>query len=207
MYCDFVNGYERRKQRSRESILKSALELFQAKGIKKVSIGEIAKVSGVDPVTIYNNFGSKESLVREAIAALMQAHWEVSRKIIEGEGPFPARLKRLVDAKIEQARRSSGELFASALADDPQISAMIASQYEKEVLPALDAFIRSGQAEGSVKRSISSTTLHVYIEMLLEMLSSRPELLEGGRDLPGLTEELWELFLYGICDGPLRPQR
>jgi AcrR family transcriptional regulator len=202
-----VNGYERRKQRSKESILRSALELFQAKGIKKVSIGEIAKVSGVDPVTIYNNFGSKEALVRNAIAALMQTHWEKARSIIEGEGPFPARLKQLIDAKIDQAKRSSGELFASALADDPRISEMIAGHYEKEVLPALDAFIRSGQAEGSVKKNISSSTLHVYIEMLLDMLSSRPELLEGGRGLPGLTEELWELFLYGICDGPLRPQR
>jgi len=197
-----VNGYERRKLRSRESILRSALELFRASGIRKVSVAQIAKRSGVDPVTVYNNFGSKEELAREAIGELIRSHWVVARAAIEGSGSFSERLRRLIEAKREEAAGSSSELFADAMRDDPAIARMIKDNYANEVLPVIDAFIKKGQAEGAVRADISASTLRAYIELLLEASRSHPGLASSERGLSALTEEMWALFLYGICGSP-----
>jgi len=198
-----VNGYERRKQRSRESILRSAIELFRSGGIRKVSVAQIAKKSGVDPVTIYNNFGGKEELVREAMGTLMRSHWELSREVLESEGSFTERLKRLIELKRELASGASNELFAGAMQDDPRIAEMARAHYVDEVLPALDAFIKAGKAEGALRSDLSASTLRAYIELLLEAGRSHPELFSSRGGMASLTEDIWKLFLYGIC-GPAR---
>lgn len=65
-----MEGLQKRKERTRDGILRVSLELFRDYGIKKVSIGDIARRADVSPVTIYNHFGSKEKLVRETVKYL-----------------------------------------------------------------------------------------------------------------------------------------
>jgi len=65
-----MDGFDRRKEHKKESIVRAALELFQTYGFKKASINEIAHKAGVSQVTIYNHFGSKEGLVREVVKKL-----------------------------------------------------------------------------------------------------------------------------------------
>jgi AcrR family transcriptional regulator len=62
-----LDGFERRRERKKESIRRAALELFKINGIKKVSIAEIAKKAHVSPVTIYNHFGDKNTLTCDVI--------------------------------------------------------------------------------------------------------------------------------------------
>ncbi len=197
-----MNGYERRKLRSRESILRSAIELFRSSGIRKVSVAQIAKKSGVDPVTVYNNFGSKEELVREAMETLMSSHWELSAEVLRSEGGFAERLRRLIELKRELASGASNELFASAMRDDPRIAEMARAHYADEVLPALEAFIKDGKAEGAVRSDVSAATLRAYIDLLLEAGRSRPELFVSSGGMSSLAEDIWKLFLYGICGAP-----
>jgi len=45
-------------------------KLFSQFGVEKVSIVDIARKAGVSQATIYNNFGSKEALVREFVTPL-----------------------------------------------------------------------------------------------------------------------------------------
>jgi len=49
----------------REHVLEVASRLFYEKGVKNVGIDEIVKESGVARMTLYNNFGSKDRLVKE----------------------------------------------------------------------------------------------------------------------------------------------
>lgn len=67
-----MNGFERRKEQNRESIMQAALELFKAYGFGKVTVNDIAYEANVSQVTIYNHFGSKEKLVREVIINLLK---------------------------------------------------------------------------------------------------------------------------------------
>ena len=54
-------------EQSKEDIRKAAWELFGQFGVDKVSMADIAKKAGVSQATIYNNFGSKEALIREFV--------------------------------------------------------------------------------------------------------------------------------------------
>ena len=60
-----------RKAKSRERILKSAIELFSRQGFEKVSLGQIMKLAKMTHGAFYAHFASKEALyqasVREAL--------------------------------------------------------------------------------------------------------------------------------------------
>ena len=83
-----MRGFERRKERSRESIRRAALELFSGYGFDKVSLSDIARRARVSQVTIYNHFGSKEQLVQEVIRTALTELIDSVRQIIRGDRPF-----------------------------------------------------------------------------------------------------------------------
>ena len=60
-----MDGFERRKEQSKEDIRRAAEELFSRFGAEKVSVNDIARKAGVSQATIYNNFGSKDELVHD----------------------------------------------------------------------------------------------------------------------------------------------
>ncbi|MDR0433692.1 MAG: TetR/AcrR family transcriptional regulator, partial [Gracilibacteraceae bacterium] len=64
-----MNGYEKRTDVKKKAILAAARELFAARGLRDVHVNEIAKLANVSQVSIYNYFGDKNSLAREALAA------------------------------------------------------------------------------------------------------------------------------------------
>ena len=67
-----MDGFARRKEQSKEDIRKAAWELFSQFGVDRVSIADIARKAGVSQATIYNNFGSKEALVREFVTGAVE---------------------------------------------------------------------------------------------------------------------------------------
>ena len=87
-----MDGFERRKEQSKEDIRRAAEELFSKFGADKVSVNDIARKAGVSQATIYNNFGSKDELVHDY------------RKSIVNSGcqPFPRDigLEKVVGGKI-----------------------------------------------------------------------------------------------------------
>jgi AcrR family transcriptional regulator len=77
-----------------ESILNAALEAFLDFGIKRTSMGEIAKRSGVSPATLYRRFAGKDELV-----------WAVGRREAN-------RLIALVAADVDQRDDAETQLVA-----------------------------------------------------------------------------------------------
>lgn len=55
-------------QSPREKLIATANELFYSKGISNVGINEIIQAAGVARMTLYNNFKSKEALVKEVLS-------------------------------------------------------------------------------------------------------------------------------------------
>jgi AcrR family transcriptional regulator len=196
-----MDGYQRRKRQSRDSILRAAIELFAARGIRRVSVAEVAKKAGVNPVTIYNHFQDKDGLVREAVTRLAMDHWSRFRAILEGDSPFVEKLERVVALKREMADRYSSELVRSAISADPQIRRAVGSLFENQVNPLLLKFLKSGQREGAVRRDLSINALRIYLDMFTDVARAHPELFEGAKRPSKITREVWNLFLHGIGGG------
>lgn len=193
-----MNGYQRRKQQKRESIQRAALELFSVHGIKRVSIAEIAKMAGVNPVTIYNHFQDKNGLVRDVINELITSQWGKYREILENEQPFLRKLEQIITSKMEAANLYGNELLRTALSEYSDIREMVETLFESEINPLVTRFIREGQENGSINRELSVDTIAVYLDMFTSLARNHPELLSEKKRMTEFTREIWSLFLYGL---------
>lgn len=102
--------------RNRGRILAAAAELFAARGVDNVSMGDVAAAAGVGKGTLYRHFGDRCRLV---LAILDERERAFQRALLSGPaplGPGAAPLERLdafVAALIERLE-VSGELLAAA---------------------------------------------------------------------------------------------
>ncbi len=93
---------QKEKAKTKENILKAAVDLITEKGFKNASMREMAKNAGVSNPTIYNYFPTKEKLL---YAYLEQKHIE-SAKVLEEIADFHTftlreQLQTLVETELE----------------------------------------------------------------------------------------------------------
>ncbi|HBJ9071269.1 TPA: TetR/AcrR family transcriptional regulator, partial [Listeria monocytogenes] len=89
-----MNNYEKRTLKKKTAIIQAALSLFGEQGFSDVSIKDIAALADVSQVSIYNYFGSKESLVGECASIIMQDTITLAEEILASEGTFTQKLER-----------------------------------------------------------------------------------------------------------------
>lgn len=192
-----MDGFERRKERKRESIRRAALELFQAHGFQKVSVSDIARKANVSQVTIYNHFGSKEGLEREVMKWLFTTMLEKYRGIIEGEGDFLEKLETIVFDKTQILSQYQGELVQAAIRRDPEMERFIESMWQREVNQMVLDFFEEGKRQGYVDRGLSEEAILAYYGILRRGILANSDLLNTEHSAE-LMRELMSLFAYGL---------
>ena len=193
-----MNGFERRKERKKESIQRAALELFQTHGFKKVSIKDIAGKAGVSPVTIYNHFGSKDRLVREVVKTQLSGMMDKYRAIIDGEGSFPEKLEAIVFDKAETASRFQGELAQAAFQNDPEMMQFIDTLMQQDAVQMMIDLFEDGKREGYVNTKLSREAFLLWIELLRRGISASSDLLADIKPDTEFYRELNYLFVHGL---------
>lgn len=193
-----MNGFERRKERKKESIRRAAVELFKVYGFKKVSINDIAQKAGVSHVTIYNHFGSKEELVREVVKAQLTSMVERYWDIIKGERPFPEKLEAIIFDKAKIVSQYQGELIATLSHNDPEIEQFIESLWRGEITQLLNDFLEEGKTQGYINSELPQEAFLVYFETLRRGVTANPSLLTNLGQNTSLFRELSHLFMYGL---------
>jgi AcrR family transcriptional regulator len=71
------------KVQKRQDIALSCKDIFVQKGIKDLSVSQVAKVAGIGKGTIYDYFSNKEDIVFEIVNILMKKYKESLTKKIE----------------------------------------------------------------------------------------------------------------------------
>ena len=89
----------------RDQLLQAALRVYAVSGVRGATTRRIAHEAGVNEVTLFRHFGSKDTLLQEALA------WE-SRQVIEGVG-LPAEPVDPPQELLEFCRRQHRVLLAS----------------------------------------------------------------------------------------------
>jgi AcrR family transcriptional regulator len=125
-----LNGFERRTERKKAAVRQAALELFRDHGVRRVTVGEIARRAAVSPVTIYNHFGSKEDLVRDAVKHFLSAMMEKYQAIILSDRPFLEKLESIVFDKTQIAATSNEEFMQTLVSNDPEIREFIDTMFQ-----------------------------------------------------------------------------
>ena len=201
-----MNGFERRKQQKKENIIRAALELFMQYGFKKVSVIDIAVKAIVSPVTRYNHYGNKDSLVYEVVRYQLGIMMESYKKIIYGNGTFPEKIEEIVFNKVEVASQFKGELAPLALRDNNDFKPSIYEEFEQEAMKMMLDMFEKGKREGYLGKDISEQTLIIYLDILKSGIASSTRLYTDEVSYPRIVRELNELFLYGLIDTGDRPE-
>ena len=63
---------ERKKARTHQGILDTAVELFRERGYEKTTVEEIVRRVEISQPTFYNYFGSKDAVLREVAGGMLR---------------------------------------------------------------------------------------------------------------------------------------
>jgi AcrR family transcriptional regulator len=198
-----MDGFARRKEQSKDDIRKAAWELFSQFGVDKVSIADIARKADVSPATIYNNFGNKEGLVREFVAAAVNHLTDHAQEILTSKRSYREKMTaffQFISGMMANGRPLDAEsiIFTSTvdLQNDPDIK-KIRTEAQEEMIHLLLGLIREGKQQGQVNPDLSEEALGVYFSAFMEIFTS-PKFQHQYHHQPDLVRQLGSLMIDGL---------
>jgi AcrR family transcriptional regulator len=197
------NGFERRKEQSKEEIRRAAGELFGQFGVEKVSMADIARRAGVSQATIYNNFGNKEALAREFVAVVIERMVSRAREVLAPDRPYWEKVSAFI-AFISQSMADGRpfELERSALSgsldllDDPEVRKIRAAAQE-EMAALLLELVQEGKAQGQIQAGLSEEAVRIYLTAFMDIFAD-PRLQQRYNTRPALVQDLAALMIFGL---------
>ncbi len=138
---------------TRQRLIRTALELFAARGYHDTTTAQIAKKSGIAEGTIYRHFASKQQLVNELYRAAQR--W--AAKVVQETAQDPdaraakAQLTAVAHGLIEGAARDTAVVKLGLL---ERLDAVLDDESRKtarEFRLALERIVAEGKAQGTVR--------------------------------------------------------
>ncbi len=198
-----MDGFTRRKEQSKEEIRRAALELFSQFGVEKVSIVEIARKAGVSQATIYNNFGSKETLAREFVTTIIDQLITSVQEIITPNQLYWEKLAafmQFISASMAHTKpfEADGAVFSSSLdlLNDPEIKKIRDSAQEK-LTNLLLGLVQEGKEQGEINRDLSEEACRIYFKAFMDIFTD-PQLQHQYSHDPKLVQDLGSLMIFGL---------
>ncbi len=197
-----------RARSNRESILRSAYELFVAQGYASTSVAAIARDAGVSADLIYKVFTNKRRLLMEVLNFVVLQDPE-ARSLQEQEGP------QAIKAQTDQHRqvamlaaditastlraRPVDDVFRSAAATDPDIAERHARVHQtrlKNLRTAVGWVAANGPLRAGVSEDDAVATL-----WLLTGPDSHRQLVDG----LGWEVERWQAWVHSTIESAILP--
>jgi AcrR family transcriptional regulator len=197
-----TDGFQRRREQSKEEIRRAAWELFGRFGVERVSMADIARKAGVSQATIYNNFGSKDALAREFVTGVIDRLVEQFEARLAPEQSFWDKMAasvRFVSEMMGQAGSSEANpvaFGAGDLLDDPEIR-RIRESAEERMGNLLLELVREGQAQGEIRAGLSEDALRVYFTAFMDMFTG-PQFQALYVKDPRVVDDLGTLMIDGM---------
>jgi len=197
-----MDGFTRRKEKSKEDIRKASRELFSQFGVDKVSIADIAHKADVSQATIYNNFGSKEALVREFVTSAVEQLVNRVQEILTPKKQYHEKMLafiQFISDIMVNGRPSAADsaIFTSSyLQNDPEIKT-IRMEAQRKMTGLMLELVQEGKQQGQVNPDLSEEVLSIYFAVFMDVFTN-PELLHRFYHHPELIRELGSMMLNGL---------
>jgi len=186
-----MDGFERRKEQSKEDIRRAAEELFSKFGADKVSVNDIARKAGVSQATIYNNFGSKDELVHAYRKSIVSNITIRFREILVWKKSYLEKFQGLLQSWIDVADRYKIEIERSGTKQSPDAIG-------QEIENSFREFIKEGKEQGNLREDLSEEAITAYIKFFHQGIANNPGIRDRMRRDERLSNDLLSLFIYGI---------
>jgi len=193
-----MNGYQRRSEAKKQSILKAALELFQQHGMNKVTVRDIADRAGVSHVTVYKHFQDKNDVMRQVIKTQSLFVLERLREIMVADITLEEKLNTLIFERARMAAQSKRNHILRIIANDPELKDYFVSVWQKESSRVELALLEEGIRKGYAHANVTKETMQLYLEIIRDGLLSDESRLIGVLSDEKTVKELHDIVLHGL---------
>jgi len=206
-----VTAYHAHRERQRRRILDAAAQLFDDRGIDRVTMAEITATSGVQPSTVYQYFRNKDDIVWAILEEVIQERSRVAKERLEQAQNALARIAALLDAMADEL--SNDQVRVRFMAQFDALYARtwpverllkLESQFHPQPFQFLSELIREGIAEGTLRSDLDpDLTMQAVINAVigtqrrLASLGSKVEL-EFGQPIDRMFRETVRVLLLGM---------
>ncbi|OFW48846.1 MAG: hypothetical protein A2163_04490, partial [Actinobacteria bacterium RBG_13_35_12] len=157
-----MNGFERRRQQKKDSILKAAKELFNQYGYNKVTIAEIAQKASVSQVSIYNFFKSKENLKKVLLKKLVNDSFLGIKQIMGSQVSIKIKFEKLFSFKINFLKDLINH-FRPKYIESNIHEEKAAEEINKKIENQIYDLVEDGKKEGLLDNSVSTQAISIFL--------------------------------------------
>ncbi|HOX40841.1 MAG TPA: TetR/AcrR family transcriptional regulator [bacterium] len=177
----------------------AALKLFAKKGLDKTSIDEIAAKAGVAKGTIYYHYRSKEEIFLKLVDGIFADFLEEIETKIKPEDPPKEKLEKVLEIQFAFFKKNRTQTRV-LLSEFWQLPKVWERDLEKSngFFAHLNGIIKEGQAEGSFRKEINTTSFAVLIFNLIAANGFANETLENKVPAKEIENTFKIVILSGI---------
>jgi AcrR family transcriptional regulator len=191
-----------RSGQTRARILKAATEVFAALGIAGATTREIARVAGVNEVTLFRHFQSKEQLLAAVVQQVTALQAEALANQDEWTGNLHIDLLHyawLYNNMLEE-HEALVRMFIGEAKRHPEAALQVLRETVQPLREKLIAYLHNGVEQGNVRPDVDLlTAVDMFTGMLLSgMLRSNTIPLPRGYSRDRYIESCVDLFVRGI---------
>jgi AcrR family transcriptional regulator len=190
-----MDGHERRRQRIKDRIKKSALELFTSYGADKVSMDEIAARARVSKVTIYKYFHSKEELRKEIISLYVEDILAATESVLDSDLDFLEKLNITLVANLNAPQVAEGGALFDFLETGSQVKGESLQEKLREIMYR---FYEEGKREGYIDEELPFDLLYLYQQIFQAGFKAKLEELQPILTEPDTLEKFLHLYFFGF---------
>ena len=156
----------------KNKILVKSLELFEAYGIKQVTMDDISETLGISKKTLYKHFAGKEELVNKVIQFLFELHFKAINRIIGKNNSSIQKIEKIYQYALDYLMKVT-PVFHLDLKKYYSDSYKIYDQNRKKIIfGIIKDFLDRGQLKGTIDKSIHTDLFCEFHLMSLDKILS-----------------------------------
>jgi AcrR family transcriptional regulator len=166
-------------------------------GIRKLTVEDICRESGVSKMTFYRYYDSKMDIVLFILNSMMEESLDAYREIMDRDILFEHKAELMIRKKMDYAGSVSQDFIHDIMENGgPEVMALLRNKTVESVQMIMDDF-SSAQEQGFIRRDLNLHFLVYFINHMNEILKDPgfSSLFEAPADM---IRELINFFFYGI---------
>jgi AcrR family transcriptional regulator len=179
------------------AIVEKGKERFWKYGIRRVSVEEICRESGVSKMTFYKHFRNKNSLVMHIMDSLMEQQVKYYRGFWESDISMEEKVEKTIQMKMDNVRNLSMEFVKDIYLSDEQELKDYFKHRTEEALDMIRYDYREAQEKGLIRNDFSIDFIMYTMNHISEMIQDQ-RLISLYTNSSDLLHDLLEFFYYGI---------
>lgn len=176
-------------------IVETGTKLFIRYGIKRVTVEEICKESGVSKMTFYKFFRNKMELVKQIVTDMMNEGFEFVDNIMAQDIPYEEKVRQNIKYKIEGIRKY-GDLFFEELLRIPELQPYVIKMNSTAIKKILEIF-NMGKEAGVIREDISPE-FYQYLLGYINIMGNDDKLKLIFPDMGLRVETLIDVLFHGV---------